>query len=154
MVLAVNPSPQSKNALYLALGAVLLLLGLLWLWSSGPALPQRPSLGGIDPWVLALVAASALAAGWVFLRSRHTGAARLAPTASTDPSTHVEKLHAETGEDFRLTQRWLLRFAGVVAAALLVGLVIGNLTAVVYAFAITGVVVAFTFMLILMPRGL
>lgn len=153
-MLAVSPAPQRKNVIYLAFGAVLLLLGLLWLWSSGTALPQPPSLGGTDPWALALAVASLLAAGWFFLRSRRTGDARLAPAASSDPSAHVEKLHTETGEDFRLTQRWLLRFAGVVAAALLVGLVIGNLTAVVYAFAITGVVVAFTFMLILMPRGL
>lgn len=153
---------QRKEFARLAIGAGGLLLGLLWLWSWQHGLPKLPSPVVEHPLAVTLWVASLLAAGWFVLRYR--GTAEGSPSSSDTPALATVpgsdrpsargKNTANRTADADQSLGLLVRVGFVAATGLLVGLVIGDLAAVAYAFAATGVAVAFLLIVTLVPRGL
>jgi hypothetical protein len=151
-----------RHVLRLASGAVLLLFGLVWLWPWHVGLSELPSPVLDHPFSIALCVASLAAAGWLVLRSRVSGNKTPAtggggdqpPSLVTaDPAVDGEGAAPATADDGQ-SLRLLAWIGGVASAALLVGLVMGDLISVVYALALAGVVVAFLFIVAVVPRGL
>lgn len=158
----INITSQTKGLVGIALGAAVLSLAVLWLWSSQTSLLNHHSAVLDHPFAVALCVASLIAASWALVRCRdREDSARtsrdksiaLVDGVSDHPS--ADGMHPiESAADEDLSLRMLVRIGFGALAALLIGLVIGDLLSVVYALAITGVVIAFLFIVAVVPRGL
>jgi hypothetical protein len=109
-----------------------------------------------DVFALILLAASTLAAAWLFVRYRRTrggsqaddgGVARLAGS----PQGRDEV--SDTAERYA-TLRWLVCFGTVASAVALTALIVGDPILVLNAVALALVAIAFLLIVILVPRGL
>lgn len=141
-------SSRRNDVTSLVVGAVFVLLGLLWIWSVQAHSPKQLFAIFDHPFLIALCVASAVAAGWLLRRYRGGSVA-----VPADPSARGSEREPVSAEDDE-TRTWLVRLGCVASAILLAGLLIGNLAAVIVAVALAEVVIAFVLMALLMPRGL
>ena len=103
-----------------------------------------------------LLAASTLAAGWLFVKYRRgigKGPAEGLDGPKPAGSTQDGGDASESGERLA-TLRWFARIGGVASAIVLTALVVGKPVLVIHLVALGMVAIAFALILILTPRGL